>query len=422
MRSEIPAPVRAFLAAFLLIAAACDRGAPPVNPAELEILRSLSIAVPEPLPASVSNRVGDDPAAARLGHALFFDPGLSRGGAVACATCHEPTRYFTDGLPQSQGLGRMTRNAPTLVGAAYAPWQFWDGRRDSLWAQALAPLEAPREMGGTRLGVVRYVTRTSRHAEAYAALFGEPPMVSDLPAEASPFGSAKERSAWASVSPARQHAVDTAFANIGKALGAYQRQLLPKAGPFDRAIAALARGDLSEARHLDPEVWEGARLFADNARTQCLRCHNGPLLTNQSFHRIATSQGEGARDLGRFIGIQAVLLDPFNCAGPFSDAAPEQCRELRFVSRRHIEELQGAFKTPTLRGLAKSGPYMHDGRFDTLVEVMEHYRNPPPPQREPHELIPLEMSDEEVAAMVVFLLALGDEVAAEPHWLVAPSD
>jgi cytochrome c peroxidase len=418
MWSEIRAPRPLCFALLLLLAACTDTPGGDLSEAERAILQSLSLsslAAPGP---SLSNRVADDPRAAALGHALFFDPSLSRTGEHPCSSCHAPDLYFSDGRARSLGIEELPRNAPTVVGAAYAPWLYWDGRRDSLWSQALAPLEASGEMGRTRLGVVRYVAKSSAHAGAYRALFGDPPDLRGLPDEASPFGSPEERAAWDGIAPERQRAIDRAFANIGKVLGAYQRKLSPAPGPFDRAMDSLARGDA--AQQLSRDAWLGARLFANNARTQCLRCHNGPLLTNQSFHRIATGRGDTGPDLGRFLGIQAVMLDPFNCAGPYSDANPADCDELRFVSRRHIEELQGAFKTPTLRGLEHSAPYMHDGRFATLEAVIEHYRSPPPQSEEPHELVPLELSDDEVRQLVAFLRSLGSEIAAEPRWLAAP--
>ena len=93
----------------------------------------------------------------------------------------------------------------------------------------------------------------------------------------------------------------------------------------------ISRGVITGSDHCE-------RLFLDNARTQCLRCHNGPLLTNQSFHRIGTEQTrDGFPEFGRFLGVQAALLDPFNCLGRFSDAQPEDCRELRFLRRDHVQ-------------------------------------------------------------------------------------
>jgi len=388
---------------------------------ELELLRSLSLSSLPPLAPSPSNRVGSDPRAARLGHALFFDPRLSANGEISCATCHDPAFEFTDRLPVSEGLGRMTRNSPTLVGAAWSTWFFWDGRRDSLWSQALAPLEAPAEMGSTRLEVVRFVTSDSRYREAYVEIFGAPPDFSlgaGLPERASPFAKGDARSAWEELSPDLREQVNTAFANVGKAIAAYERELVPGPSPFDRYVDAVLAGDAESAgRNLGAEAVAGLRLFVDAARTQCLRCHNGPLLANQTFHDIGTSRLGPVPDFGRFLGAQSLLLDEFNCLGRYSDAGPDDCEQLRFLDRHEIGAASGAFKTPTLRGVARTGPYMHGGRLETLEAVMDHYRDPP---GRGHELTPLELTDEESAQLVAFMEALSGGSAADPVWLSPP--
>ena len=111
----------------------------PWTAAERALLGSLT-PIPA-LPPSPGNRVADDPVAVNLGHVLFFDTGLSANGKVACATCHVPEKWFTDSLPLAQGVGQAGRNAPTLMGTQWLPYLFHDGRKDSLWAQALGPME-----------------------------------------------------------------------------------------------------------------------------------------------------------------------------------------------------------------------------------------------------------------------------------------
>jgi cytochrome c peroxidase len=395
-------------------------GAGGFTPAQLELLRSLSLASLGKVPEQPSNEVAADRRAARLGRHLFFDTGLSRDGTVACATCHIPALYFTDGKVVSTGLGRTSRNSPTVVAAAYSPWQFWDGRRDSLWAQALAPLEASDEMGHERLGVVRYVTQHPRYREEYRALFGPLPEfgAAEFPDRASPHGDAAARQAWFRLPKERQEQIDRAFSNVGKAIAAYERVLVPGRARFDRYVEALLAGDPEGAmRWLSEDEIAGLRLFVDSARTQCLRCHNGPLFTNQSFHHVATSRNSPLPDLGRFLGIQSLLLDPFNCLGPYSDAPPESCQELRFLARREVARERGAFKTPGLREVARTAPYFHDGSVKDLAGVMEHYRNPPPAANS--ELVPLELDDRELSQLVAFLDSLSGGVE-QPGWLDGP--
>ena len=417
---------------------------------ELARLRSLSLDALPPVPPAPSTRVADDLDAARLGHRLFFEPALSSNGRVACASCHVPALFFTDGLPVSTGIGPTQRNSPTVVASAYSPWQYWDGRRDSAWAQALAPFESAAEMNLTRLEVVRRVAADPEAGALYRKVFGAAALPdfqgrhAALPQRAGPFGDPGARDAWARIDPADREAIDRAFANLGKALAAYQRRLVPGPGRFDRYVRSLtaspeqipvgARTRPAESGAesgpepeaiLDARERLGLRLFIDAARTQCLRCHNGPLFTNQGFHRIGTEYTrDGMIEFGRFLGVQAALVDPFNCLGAFSDAEPGECRELRFLRRDHIDAEVGKFKTPTLRGLRVTAPYMHDGRLASLRAVVDHYREPPPNPPDAanrHELLPLELSPEESEALAAFLASLGSEIDAEAKWLAPPA-
>jgi len=393
---------------------------------ELSLLESLGIrALPAPPPSS-SNRVADDPAAAELGHRLFFDSGLSRNGRIACATCHLPELLFTDGRATSRGLTDTSRNAPTIVAAAYSPWQFWDGRRDSLWAQALGPLETAAEMGTTRVAVVRHVISDARLAELYERVFGAMPAIGDatrFPEHGGPFGTRDEQDAWHRMSAADRGTIDVAFANVGKAIAAYERRLVPGPARFDRWLEGLQTGHATAPEDsLTEQEIAGLRLFIDSGRTLCLRCHNGPLLTNQVFHDVGTATGDGRLpDFGRYLGLQAVLIDPFNCLGAYSDARPKDCTELRFLDKRHAETEMGKFKTPTLRGLARTAPYMHDGRFANLAEVIEHYRSPPT-SPDTLEITALEIDDIEAKALVAFLQTLDGGVGADETWLRPPSE
>ena len=389
---------------------------------QLGLLRTLSLHALARTREDPSNRVADDPRAARLGHRLFFDASLSASGAVACATCHRPECAFSDGLATSVGLGPGSRNTPTLIGAAHSPWLYWDGRRDSQWAQALAPLEAANEMGSTRLEVVRRIANDMRYRAEYEALFGAAPDLGDperFPPRAGPFGDPSARDAWDRLAEGDRDRVNRTFANVGKAIAAYERVLVPGPSRFDAYVDHLVDGDLAAARRtLDADEIAGLRLFLDGARTQCLRCHNGPLLTNHGFHDVASSRLGSLPDLGRFAGLQAVLLDPFNCLGRYSDAPKEHCAELRFVDRRELATLSGAFKTPTLREVARTAPYFHDGSLETLEDVIAHYRRPPADPGS--ELVPLELSDVESAQLATFLRTLSGGVATDAEWLEPP--
>lgn len=385
-------------------------------------IASLSIDALPPLPPDPSNAVGDDPRAIELGHALFFDTRLSSDGAVACATCHQPDRYFTDGLARAEvGRGPTRRNTPTIVGTAYNPWLYWDGRRDSQWAQALTPLEAAVEHGGTRAQYLQVVA--AHYRQAYEAIFGplpETPELERLPAAAGPFGSDEEQAAWANLTQAEQRQIDEVYANVGKAIAAYERRILPDRSPFDDYAQAVRDGDTDrmESIFTDEEA-AGLRLFIGQAN--CTDCHNGPLFSNGTFHNIGLSALAGeVIDTGRVDGVLQVRDDPFNCLGDFSDAAPADCQELRFVKLEGVE-LLGAFKTPSLRNVSQTAPYMHDGRFADLSAVLAHYNAAPPAFPGHSDLLPLDLSAEQMEALEAFLHTLDGPLTAPAELLEPPT-
>ena len=382
--------------------------APRWTSAELQLLRSLSLLSLPDLPASASNRVALSEGAAELGRGLFFDTALSRNGQISCSSCHVSALNFTDGRATSKGLAEGRRNAPSIVGGGYRAWLYWDGRRDSLWSQALAPIESNDEMGTTRGAVVRYVTTSVRYATAYRELFGPPPSLTDharFPEHFGPFGEPAEREAWSRLTSKEREEVNEAFANVGKAIEAFERRLVPGESRFDRYVDALLSDDVEEAdRSLSRDEEAGLRLFIDDTKGRCVRCHNGPLLTNDSFHDVGTGRLGGIPDLGRYVGLEALRLDPFNCLGAFSDAAPVDCRALRFTNNRDASRDVGAFHTPSLRNVAETAPYHHNGAFPRLSDVLDHYRSPP--IEPPNELSPIEWTDREQEQLEAFLRTL----------------
>lgn len=379
---------------------------------ELRILESLRLDADDaPLPAP-SNKYAASEAAAALGRRLFFDSRLSGNGKVSCATCHQPDRYYTDGLPRSRGTGQVARNAPTVVGAAWQRWFYWDGRRDSLWAQSLIPFEAAEEMGGSRLAVIRTVSGDPKYRELYAALFGELPAATFwefMPEHAGPYGQESVQDNWARLSSDTRSRINRIYSNLGKSIAAFERTLTPQETRFDRYVKALpGRAEPSAESRLSADEIAGAKLFMDPGRTQCLQCHNGTVLSNGDFHNIGTGTFTGPQlDYGRVFGLRAVLMDEFNCLGPYSDAEPAQCVDLRFLNKDSHVPLEGAFKVPSLRGLKYTAPYFHDGRFATLSDVLGYYNAPPDQSLSgPHELRPLGLTDEEISQLELFLLTL----------------
>lgn len=387
---------------------------------ETELLSGLWIGSLPPLPPDPSNRYADDPRAAELGHKLFFDTRFSITGDVSCATCHQPELMFTDGLSLAEGVGTTDRKTMTVIGTAYSPWQFWDGRKDSQWAQALGPLESAVEHGGAR---TMYAHLIAEHYRAeYETIFGPLPDFSDrsrFPAMAGPVDDPAARSAWDAMTPEDQDAVTQVFVNVGKAIAAYERLLLPAPSRFDQYVEALLNQD---RRALNTALTEdevaGLRLFIGKA--ECIQCHNGPLFTNNDFHNTGVPTGQGlSLDMGRASGVQALLNDEFNCLGRWSDAGEMDCVELRFLVSEG-EELEGAFKPSTLRNIAETAPYMHAGQFATLEEVLRHYNQAPDSPVGHTELEPLNLTDGEIVQLAAFLRALSGGVHADPRWLQAP--
>jgi cytochrome c peroxidase len=366
----------------------------PWTDADIEVLTSLSIAKLEPLPADPSNAVADDPRAAEFGHALFFEPRLSSNGGISCSTCHQPLRNFTDGLPKGQAIGMSKRNTPSIVGTAYSPWLYWGGRRDSQWSQAISPLEDANEHGTSRQQVLQVISSDANYAAMYRELFGELPDMTDAAA------------------------LNTAFANIGKALAAYERLLQPGPAVFDEYVAALLAGDVEgQADLFSGDEVVGLQLFIGQAN--CTQCHNGPLFTNNEFHNTGVTSFPGELpDKGRVVGVREVAANEFNCAGPYSDDANRSCPELEFA--RTGPELIAAFRTPSLRNLENTAPYMHKGQLPTLFDVVQHYNEAPPAMIGHNEAKPLNLRESDLRQLEAFLLTLSSPLAIDEKWLRAP--
>jgi cytochrome c peroxidase len=382
--------------------------------AEVATLRSLWIGSLPPLPPDPSNAFADDPKAAALGEKLFFDARFSANGEVSCATCHQPEQFFTDGRGRSRGIKTTKRGAPTIVGIAYSPWLFWDGRRDSQWAQALSPLESEREHGGTRTQYARILYEDPAYRADYEAVFGPMPDLSDrkrFPEAAAPIDNAEAEEAWDAMAETDRKSVTRVFVNMGKALAAYQRRIMPGPARFDAYVKALLAGDKAAMQSVlnDNEV-AGLRLFIGKAT--CISCHNGPLFTNNGFHNVSTPLAKGSRkDWGRFRGVKQALQSEFNCLGEYSDAGEDDCGELRFA-KADGAELMAAFKVPTLRNVADTAPYMHAGQFATLDQVLDHYNRAPKPVLGHSMLAPLNLTVDELADLEAFLKTL----SGPPTW------
>ncbi|HIE88060.1 MAG TPA: cytochrome-c peroxidase, partial [Gammaproteobacteria bacterium] len=360
-----------------------------------------------------SNAVATNVNAAKLGHKLFFDPRLSVNGQVSCSTCHQPSQHFSDGKAKGFAIGEAQRNTPSIVGSAYSPWFYWDGRKDSLWAQALAPLEHKDEHGGNRMAYIHFISGDEVYRPMYQELFGDLPDISDpvrFPANAAPGDNPEWNKAWQAMANADQQSITRAFTNLGKCIAAYEMLLVPQPSRFDYYIEAELSNDSSKQQSLfSPDEKIGLRLFIGKAG--CINCHNGPLLTNNEFHNtgLVNSAGE-IPDKGRVEGERLVRVDPFNCAGEYSDSAANDCDELRFM--RSGTDLIGAMRTPSLRNLGGTGPFMHKGQVEHLSQVLDHYNRAPEAMIGHNEAEPLGLNDLELRQLEDFLNTLNSQVLA----------
>jgi len=368
------------------------------------------------IPADPTNLVGDDPRAQRLGQRLFFDTRFSANGEVACATCHDPSKGFSDGKRRSEGVGTAGMHAPALWNAGALKWFFWDGRADTLWAQALKPVENPDEHGFNRLAVAHAIQADATLRGEYETLFGAlPPLTENarFPADARPVPDAPldiQNVAWTAMAEADQQAVNAVYANVGKAIAAYERRITSRDAPLDGFVAALRDGneDGMDAA-LSASARRGLKLFVGKA--QCVLCHSGPLLTDHAFHNLGLAQRpwmDGVRH-GRRDGVPVVKADPFNAAGQFSDdPLGARAQQLRFIPN-DPQEQHGQFKTPSLRNVAQTAPYMHGGHFETLREAVKFYSlldEQVEAGHRDHTLHTLELSDPELDDVVALLEAL----------------
>jgi cytochrome c peroxidase len=406
----------AALASLAAVYAAASGGGAPA-PLLREALE-LSLEALEPLPSDPGNRWADDERAAELGHRLYYDARLSANGQVSCATCHDPQRQFQDGTPLAKGVGTTDRRTMPVAASAYSPFLFWDGRKDSQWAQALGPLESAVEHGGTR---ARYAHVVAEHYRAdYERIFGRLPDLRGVPRDAGPVADAEARAAWQRFPAAQRDAVTGIFVNLGKAIAAYERRIEYAPSRFDRFVSSWKATGTPPNNVLSADEIAGFALFVGKAN--CVQCHNGPLFTNQEFHNTGVPRRPGgADDHGRRTALAAVKEDEFNCRSRWSDAEKSGCTELDVLPASGSAH-ERAFKVPSLRNVAERAPYMHAGQLSTLAEVLEHYNRAAAAPAGRSEIKPLGLTRTELGQVEAFLRTLSGPLHAPAGYLRAPQE
>ena len=280
-----------------------------------------------------------------LGRMLYYDDHLSANDKIACANCHNPNLYFTDGRPVSQGAtGKMgTRNAPTVLNAAFNPVQFWDGRATSLEDQAGGPIQNPVEMNLPHDQMEAKIGKITNYQGEFDKAFGKGPIT---------------------------------IQKVEMAIASFERTLLSGNSPFDRYQYGGDKNAMS------PSAIRGLALFKDKNKGNCVTCHTieekSALFADGKFHNLGTGlDSEGnLKDQGRY-------------------------------NETHLDADRGAFRTPTLRNVAKTAPYMHDGSEKTLKDVVDFYVGGG--SSNPHldkEIKELKLDGTERADLVAFLESL----------------
>jgi cytochrome c peroxidase len=338
---------------------------------------------PPPRALDPGNAVAGQQPAIELGQQLFFDARLSSDGTMSCSSCHQPLLAFADARKRSRGRQELDRNAPSLWNAVHQRWYGWDGAADSLWAQAIRPILHAHEMDSTPQHVRDTIARDGELACRYRKAFG----------------------------PALADDAEAVLVNASKAIGAFVGTLQSGRTTFDAFRDALARGDAKAAARYRLPAQRGLRLFV--GRGNCHLCHGGPSFTNGEFGDTGLPffVRPGVVDPGRQRGIELLHLSEYNLLSRWSDARDDAAVALKTRQVLPQHRNFGEFKVPSLRNVALTAPYAHDGQLATLDDVVRHYSelNLDRLHADGEQILkPLHLSDGERADLVAFLRSLSD--------------
>ncbi len=310
----------AFALAFILAAILVWNYLP--RTAELPAPPPVRAATPVGQPVTITTALGlpavpvpaDNPPTAEtiaLGRKLYYDPLLSVDNSISCATCHHPDKGFADGAVFSTGVGgkKGGRNSPTVCNSAFYTVQFWDGRAPSLEKQAEGPVRNPVEMAHTLAGVEQKLAANPEYVAEFQKSFGPGPITYDM---------------------------------VEKAIATFERTVISGNSPFDRYYFG------GEKKALSASAQRGLKVFLNPNKGNCNVCHSigekDALFTDNKFHNV---------------GVGAEVNGTMKDSGRYEVTKNEADR--------------GAFKTPSLRNVALTAPYMHDGSLASLKDVIDFY-------------------------------------------------
>lgn len=303
-----------------------------------------------------------------LGKKLFFDRRLSGDGTTSCASCHDPEKAFTDAseISLSYPTTRNFRNAPTLMNVAFAKSLFWDGRAKTLEQQAEFPVMSPFEMNQNLDFVEEEIRIVPEYREAFKKIFGQ----------------------------------DVNIKLIAKAIAAFERTLVSKNVPLDKYL----KGDKNA---LSEEAKKGLEIFTGKGK--CIECHYGAYLSDHEFHALMVPENPKYANEDKFI-VTRRYIAKINKYPDYTSVKEDLGRYFKTKKKRDYK----AFKTPTLREIAKTAPYMHNGIFKSLEEVIDFFNKGGGEGN--RVLKPLNLTEDEKKALKTFLTEAlsGEELKIKP--------
>jgi cytochrome c peroxidase len=321
---------------------------------------------------------------------------------LSCASCHDPRHAGSDFTSQpntvSIGAGWYDVNIQQTLNSAYYPILYWNGRTDTLWAQAAQVMESAVSMNGHRMKSF-WVVADPVYAADYAAIFPDGPAVQELAARltapAADAAIAAYQAQYAALPNADQATVTRAHVNVAKAIAAYEWLLSSDDSPFDQYVAGVTGAEAA----FPPAAQRGLKLFV--GRASCIDCHNTPLFSDGKFHDIGIPQqgehvptvaacttgkcdcvssgeaGPGTAGaclpIGAFAGTEKLATQPFRRGTTFDDNFASNPELAPPAPASPEPRWIGAWRTPSLRDVALTAPYMHDGALSTLADVVWHY-------------------------------------------------
>jgi len=305
-----------------------------------------------------------------LGRKLFFEKRLSKDGSVSCATCHDPAHGFAEAKKVSEGVGgkKGARNAPTVLNAVFYELQFWDGRAATLEEQSKGPMTNPVEMALENHDAAVAALKAAGYAPEFQRVFG------------------------------REITID----DVAAAIAAFERTVISGDSAFDRFMAG-DKGAMSESAQRGWALWNG--------KARCNTCHpfgdTTPNFSDNKFHNIGVAAK--GRDFGALARQAASAGDPAQLA-----FHPDFTELGRFVVTKQPKDI-GAFKTPGIRDVALTAPYMHDGSEATLLDVVNFYdKGGEPNPNLDGGIVPLKLTEQEKKDLVAFMESLTGQGAGSP--------